>query len=200
MHSPAAQLELAQLLSESRSRLRQAVSLRLDPRIAGRVDPSDVVQEAALEATARYAEYLANPTLPPHLWLRLLTIQRLALVHRQHLGVKARDARREVYLESQTSPHHSELNLRTMADLILARSNSPSRAASKNELRTQVQEALSQLEPLDREVLALRHFEQLSHADAARVMAISEAAASKRYLRALRKMRTALQSLGLEEQ
>jgi len=200
MPSPAAQLDLTRWLSESRSRLRQAVSLRLDPRVAGRVDPSDVVQEAALEATARYAEYLTNPTLPPHLWLRLITIQRLALIHRQHLGVKARDARREVYLDSQTSPHHSELNLRTMANLILARSNSPSRAASQNELRAHVQEALSQLEPLDREVLALRHFEQLSHAEAAQVMAISEAAASKRYLRALRKMRTALQSLGLEEQ
>jgi RNA polymerase sigma-70 factor (ECF subfamily) len=186
------------MLDECRGRLRQAVALRLDPRIAGRVDPSDVVQEAALEATGRYAEYLSNPTLPPHLWLRLITIQRLALVHRQHLGVKARDARREVHPVNQLSLDYSEVNLQTMADWMIDRSSSPSRAASRNELRAQVQAALAQLEPIDRELLSLRHFEQMSHAEAAQVMAITESAASKRYLRALRKMRAALALLGIE--
>ena len=189
--------ELDEILTHCRERLRRAVALRIDPRLMGRVDPSDVVQDAALEATARFGEYQVKPDLPLQLWLRLIALQRLALVHRQHLGVKARDVRREIHLADHDGDDASRTNVPALAEWLVGRFSSPSQAAAKAELRAQVQSALARLEPLDREVLALRHFEQLEHAEAACVLGISEAAASKRYVRALRKMRQTLTALGV---
>jgi RNA polymerase sigma-70 factor (ECF subfamily) len=193
-----AETPLAECVAECRERLKRAVALRLDPRLLGRIDPSDVVQDAALEATERYEEYLDNPALPPQLWLRLITLQRLALVHRQNLGVKARDVRREIHVPGHLADDASQTNVPAMVEWLIGRLSTPSQAAVKNELRAQVQAALDQLDPLDREVLALRHFEQLTHEEAARVLGVSGAAASKRYVRALRKMRSLLTRLGPE--
>jgi RNA polymerase sigma-70 factor (ECF subfamily) len=95
---PADVEALTALFVQHRERLRQMVRLRLDRRLLGRVDPSDVLQEAYLDIAARADEYLANPAMPPFLWLRFLTAQRLAMLHRQHLGAQARDAGREVSL------------------------------------------------------------------------------------------------------
>jgi RNA polymerase sigma-70 factor (ECF subfamily) len=196
---PAEEPRLSEILGQCRESLKRAVALRIDARLAGRVDASDVVQDAMLEATARYAEYRANPSMPLHLWLRLITIQRLALVHRQHLSVRARDVRREIPLRTSAIADSSQATPAALTSWLIGRLSSPSHAATREELRLQIEQCLAQLDPLDREVLALRHFEQLSHADAARVLSISEAAASKRYVRALRRLRKTMAALGLDE-
>jgi RNA polymerase sigma-70 factor (ECF subfamily) len=182
---------LEQLFACYRLRLRRMVKLRLDPRVQGRIDPSDVVQEAYLECSKKLADYLREPTLPFYLWLRLLTGQKLALTHRQHLGVQARDAGREVSLYRGALPEASSAAL---AAQLLGKLTSPSQAAMKAELKLRVQEALNGMEALDREVLALRHFEQLSNVETARVLGIKETTACNRYVRALERLRGILSS------
>jgi RNA polymerase sigma-70 factor (ECF subfamily) len=172
-----------------RARLVRMVKLRLDPRVRGRVDPSDVVQEAYLEVSRKLADYLRDPRLPFFLWLRLLTGQKLALAHRQHLGVQARDAGREISLFQEAYPAASSAAL---AAQLMGRLTTPSQAAVKAELRVRVQEALNEMDPIDREVLTLRHFEQLSNAEAALVLGIKETAAANRYVRALERLRGVL--------
>jgi RNA polymerase sigma-70 factor (ECF subfamily) len=162
------------------------VRLRLDARVQGRVDPSDVVQEAYLEVSRKLADYLRDPKVPFFLWLRFLAGQKLALTHRQHLGVRARDAGREVSLYHGAYPGASSAAL---AAQLLGRLTTPSQAARKAELRVRVQEALNSMGELDREVLALRHFEQLSNAEVAHLLGIKETAAANRYFRALERLR-----------
>jgi RNA polymerase sigma-70 factor (ECF subfamily) len=176
----------AALLADHHNRLRRMVALRLDHRLAGRVDPSDVLQDAYLEAVEQLPDYLRDPKLPLFLWLRLLTGHRLGRVHRQHLGTAARDAGREVSLYRGPMPEASSAAL---AAHLLGKEARPSEVAIQAERKLRLQEALNCLDPLDREVLALRHFEQLSRAEVARVLGISEAAAGKRYLRALERLR-----------
>jgi RNA polymerase sigma-70 factor (ECF subfamily) len=176
----------AALLADHHDRLRRMVALRLDHRLQGRVDPSDVLQDTYLEAVAQLPEYLADPKMPLFLWLRYLTGHRLGRVHRQHLGTQARDAGREVSLYRGPMPEASSAAL---AAHLLGKEARPSEVAMMAERRLRLQEALNCLDPLDREVLALRHFEQLSRAEAANLLGISEAATGKRYLRALERLR-----------
>ena len=177
---------LDQVLTRYRGRLKRMVKLRLDPRVQGRVDPSDVVQEAYLEATQKLSDYLVDPKIPFFLWLRLMTGQKLALEHRRHLGVQARNAAREVSLHHGAYPAASSA---ARAAQLLGRISTPSQAAMRADLRVRIQEALNRMEPLDREVLALRHFEQLSNADVAQALGLTAAAAGMRHLRALRRLR-----------
>jgi RNA polymerase sigma-70 factor (ECF subfamily) len=177
------------LLERYRARLRRMIKLRLDRRLQGRIDPSDVIQEAYLEVSRRLAEYLRDPAMPFFLWLRLVTGQKLALVHRQHLGVQARDAGREVSLYRGALP---EATSAALAAQLIGRHTSPSQAAAKAELKIRLQEALNSMEDLDREVLAMRHFEQLTNAETARVLGISEPAACNRYIRALERLKKIL--------
>ena len=177
---------LRELFTRYRPRLRRMVKLRLDPRVQGRVDPSDVIQEAYLEICQKLADYLHDPQMPFFLWLRLLTGQKLALAHRQHLGVQARDAGREVSLYRGALPEASSAAL---AAQLLGKLTSPSHAAMKAELKLRVQEALNSMDSIDREVLTLRHFEHLSNSEAALVLGISEPAACNRYVRALERLR-----------
>src|SRR5262249_42411476 len=170
---------LQELFTRYRPRLRRMVKLRLDPRVQGRVDPSDVVQEAYLEISQKLADWLRDPALPFFLWLRLLTGQKLALAHRQHLGVQSRDAGRAISLYRGALPEASSAAL---AAQLMGKLTSPSQAAIKAELKIRIQEALNSMDPLDREVLTLRHFEQLSNAEAALVLGIRETAASNRYI------------------
>jgi RNA polymerase sigma-70 factor (ECF subfamily) len=179
------------LVSRYHARLRRMVALRLDVRLQGRVDPSDVLQDAYLEATARLAEYLRNPVLPFFLWLRLLAGSRLAKLHRRHLGTQLRDAGREVSLYRGAMPEASSAAL---AARLLGKECRPSEVAVRAEMKLRLQEALNRMEPLDREVLALRHFEQLTNAETARVLELSEGTASKRYVRALKKLKEILAS------
>jgi RNA polymerase sigma-70 factor (ECF subfamily) len=168
------------------------VALRLDRRLQGRIDPSDVLQETYLEAARQLADYLQNPTLPFFLWVRLLAGNRLARLHRHHLGAQMRDADRDVSLYHGALPEASSAAL---AARLLGRECRPSEAAVRAELKLRVQDALNRLDPLDREVLALRHFEQLTTAETARVLGVSEAAAGKRYVRALVRLKETLTRL-----
>jgi RNA polymerase sigma-70 factor (ECF subfamily) len=187
-----------ELLMRHRERLRSMVAVRLDRRLQGRIDPSDVLQEAYLQASLQLAEYLKKPTLPFFLWLRLVTGQRLVALHRHHLGTQGRDAGREVSLYQGALP---EASSEALAAQLLGHQTRPSEAAVRAELSLRLQEALNRLDPLDREVLVLRHFEQLDNAETAQVMGLREAAASKRYVRALERLKAVLKDLpgGLEE-
>jgi RNA polymerase sigma-70 factor (ECF subfamily) len=179
----------AALFERHRDRLRAMVRLRLDRRLSGRVDPSDVLQEAFLDYARRFDEYAAAPAAPFFVWLRGLAGQRLVDVHRQHLGARARDAGLEVSLYRGALPQASSASL---AQHLLGRLTSPTRAAVRAELQVRLQEALNALDPLDREVIVLRHFEELTNVEAAEVLGIQPAAASKRYVRAFRRLKEAL--------
>jgi RNA polymerase sigma-70 factor (ECF subfamily) len=187
-----------QLVNAHRARLRRMVALRLDRRLQGRIDPSDVIQESCIDAARRLPEYAQNPPMPFFLWLRFLTGQRLLEQHRRHLGAKVRDANREISLGHGALPQTTTAHL---AEQFLGRLSTPSQAAIRIEQQMRLQQALDALEPLDREILALRHFEQLSNGDAAAVLGLDKSAASKRYARALVKLKDVLQSLpgGLSE-
>jgi RNA polymerase sigma-70 factor (ECF subfamily) len=177
------------LLSSHRERLRRMVTLRLDPRLHSRIDASDVIQEAFLDASAGLAGYMRNPAIPFYLWLRFLTGMRLAKLHRDHLGAKMRDAGREVSLYRGSLPDTSSAAL---AAQLMGHETRPSEAAMRAELKMRLQEVLNSMEPIDREILALRHFEQLTSAETAQVLGIKEPAARKRYLRALEELREIL--------
>jgi RNA polymerase sigma-70 factor (ECF subfamily) len=181
-----------ELFAIYRDRLRAMVRLRLNRRLQGRVDPSDVLQEAYLEVCKHFADYVRAPALPFFLWLRHITGQKLIAVHRQNLGAQMRDADREVSLYRGALPQASSASL---AAQLLGRFTSASQAAVRAELQIQVQEALNGMEPLDREVLALRHFEMLTNAETAEVLGIKKSAASNRYIRALERLKDILSGL-----
>lgn len=183
---------LNEIFAGHRDRLRRMVELRLDPRLQARVDASDVIQDAYLEVATRLPDYLRDPQLPLFLWLRLVVGERLVTLHRHHLGTQMRDAGREVSLYREALPAASSAAL---AAQLLGKHTSPTQAAMRAERALRIQEALNTLEPLDREVLALRHFEQLSRAETAQVLGIAEAAAAKRYIRALKRLKDLLADL-----
>jgi RNA polymerase sigma-70 factor, ECF subfamily len=189
--------ELATLFDQHRDRLRRMVELRMDPRLRGRLDASDVVQEAFVDVARDLPAYLANPSLPVLLWMRLHVGRRMTTLHRQHLGTQMRDAGREISLFQGALPEASSAAL---ASMLLGRHTSPTEAAQRAERLIRVQEALNSLDAIDREVLALRHFEQLSRLEAAQVLGITQEAGAKRYFRALKRLKDALATLpgGLE--
>lgn len=186
------QQAVADLFARYRERLRRMVRLRLDRRLLGRVDPSDVLQETYLDVSQRAGEYFDNPRMPFFLWLRLMTGQRLTALHRQHLGAKMRNAGREISLYRGALPQASSVSL---AAQLLGRLTSASQMAMRAEMQTRLQEVLNSMDPMDREVLALRHFEELSNEETAEVLGIKKAAASKRYLRAFRRLKDILASI-----
>jgi RNA polymerase sigma-70 factor (ECF subfamily) len=195
---PAAELRtggraaLAALFDRQRERLRRMVELRIDPRVRARVDASDVLQEAFLDLAGDLDAYLADPALPPWLWLRVHVGRRLTDLNRRHLGARMRDAGREVSLYREPLPEASSAAL---ASMLLGRLTSPTQAAQRAERLLRVQEALNSLDPVDREVLALRHFEQLDRAETAEALGISPEAAAKRYFRALKRMKDVLATM-----
>jgi RNA polymerase sigma-70 factor (ECF subfamily) len=191
---PAAQQEL---FSRYRDRLKRMVRLRLSRRLQGRLDDSDVLQEAYLDISSRLQEYVREPRLPFFLWLRHLTGLKLAEVHRRHLGTQLRDADREVSLHRGGFPEADSVSL---AAQLLGKLTTPSQAAIRAEQRLHVQEALNQMDPIDREVLALKHFEQLSTSEIAEVLGMSKAGAGSRYLRAIKRLRQIMERLpGFED-
>jgi RNA polymerase sigma-70 factor, ECF subfamily len=174
------------LLTRHEGRLRRMIAFRIDARMQGRIDPEDVVQEVNLAASEHLAEYLRKPEIPFFLWLRGIAGNRLLELHRRHLGTPMRDARREVSLHRGALPGATSAAL---AAQLLGHQTRPSEAAVRAEAKIRIQEALNAIGPIDREVLALRHFEQLTNAEAAHVLQIKEAAAGKRYLRAVERLR-----------
>ena len=183
---------LAELFERYRLRLRQMVRLRLDRRLHGRIDPSDVLQETFLDLARRFPEYAKQPAAPFFLWLRGLTGQRLIDVHRQHLGAQMRDAGQEVSLYRGALPQASSASL---AAHLLGRLTTPSQAAVRAEMQLRLQEALNGMDPIDREVLTLRHFEELTNAETAAVLGIQKSAASKRYIRAIARLKQTLDAI-----
>jgi RNA polymerase sigma-70 factor, ECF subfamily len=183
---------LAKLFDQYRDRLRRMVELRLDPRLRGRLDASDVLQEAFLDVAGDLDAYLADPKLPPLLWLRVHVGRRLTTMHRQHLGTRMRDLGREISIYHGALPEASSAAL---ASMLLGRHTSPTQAAQRAERMLRVQEALATLDPMDREVLALRHFEQLGRAEAAQVLGITQEAGAKRYFRALKRLKDVLATM-----
>jgi RNA polymerase sigma-70 factor (ECF subfamily) len=185
------QQAVAELFDRYRDRLKRMVRLRMDRRLQGRVDASDVLQDAYLDLAKRMPEYAANPAIPFFLWLRLLTGQRLLALHRRHLGAKMRDAGQELSLHHDM-PLASSVS---MAEQLLGGLTSPTQAAMKAEMQARLQEALDSLEPMDREVLVLRHFEELSNNETAAVLGIQKTAASNRYVRALKRLKDVLSTI-----
>lgn len=185
------QAALAELFAAHRDKLRRMVQLRLDHRLAGRVSASDVLQEAYIDAVKRIDHYFAKPDQSFFGWLRLVVGQRLADVHREHLAQK-RDAGQEVPI-NRGAPGGADSAC--LAACLLGGGTSPSNAAARTESFGQLEEALNQMDPLDREVLALRHFEELSNAETAALLGIQSAAASKRYVRALARLKQILETV-----
>jgi RNA polymerase sigma-70 factor, ECF subfamily len=179
-----------EFLAFHRARLRRMVALRLDERLQGRIDPSDVIQEAFLEATERRSEYAReSEPMPPFLWLRFLTLQQLLIAHRRHLGTKTRDAGLEVSFHGVASPVASSA---AIAAHLLGRETRASEVAIRAERKLRLQEALNAMDVVDREVLVLRHFEQLSNVECSRILGLGESAATKRYIRALKRLKDIL--------
>ena len=178
---------LASLFSRHHDRLWRLVSYRLDSRLAGRVDEDDVLQEAFMDASQRVKHLEQQRPDSAFLWLRLIVLQTLVNVHRRHLGVQMRSAQREVSLRN--SMRSSSVNL---AARLLDNLTSPSLAAMRAELNEQLLEALESLSEIDREVLALRHFEELTNQEVASVLGLQPKAASIRYVRALRRLQQVL--------
>ena len=189
---------LAALFDGYRDRLKKMIRLRLDRRLSGRVDTSDVLQDAYLDVRRPLAEYARDPSaMPFHLWLRLVAGQRLTDVHRHHLGAQMRDAGMEVSLHRGPFPQADSISL---AAQLLGKMTSASKAAIRAEHKLIVQEALNGMDPIDREVLALRHFEHLSNDETALVLGLRKSAASNRYIRALKRLKEILSSIpGLKE-
>jgi RNA polymerase sigma-70 factor, ECF subfamily len=186
------QQALATLFGRYRDRLGKMVRLRLDRRLTGRIDTSDVLQDAYLDVARRFPEYAAAPTVPFYLWVRALTGQRLIDLHRHHLGARMRDAGLEVSLYRGALPTASSASL---AEHLLAGLTSPTQAAIRAEMRLRLQEALNSMDAIDREVVVLRHFEELNNVETAEVLGIETSAASKRYIRALRRLKAILNAV-----
>jgi RNA polymerase sigma-70 factor (ECF subfamily) len=181
-----------ELFARHRARLRRMVELRLDRRLQARIDASDVIQEAYVEAVTRLNDYLRAPSYPLFLWLRLLVGERLSKLHRQHLGTQMRDAGLEVSIYRGALPEASSAAL---AAQLLGQHTSPTQAAVRAERMLRLQEALNTLDTMDREVLSLRHFEEMSLAETAQSLDIAESAAAKRYIRALKRLKATLATM-----
>jgi RNA polymerase sigma-70 factor (ECF subfamily) len=184
-----------QLWERYRPALRRMIDLRLDQAVSRRVDASDVVQDVLLKASQRLGEYLRNPVLPFHLWLRQIARDRLIDAHRRHRA----SARRTVDRERALGAAHGGAGLDDRSALDLAGELrdlelTPAAEVLRRELQGRFHEALLELEEDDREIILLRHFEQLSNSEAAQALGLSEAAAGMRHLRALRKLRSLLEA------
>jgi RNA polymerase sigma-70 factor (ECF subfamily) len=180
-----------ELFAAYRDRLKKMVRLRLDRRLRGRLDDSDVLQEAFLDIQKKANEFAARG-MPAYLWMRLITAERLLVIHRHHLGTAMRDAGQEVSIHHGGGP---AATTHSLANLLLGRLTSPTQAAIRAERQLRLQEALNGMDPLDREILALRHFEELSNGECAAVLGLTKTAASNRYIRALKRLKEILSAL-----
>jgi len=179
---------LASAFEVQRERLRRIVAFRMDARLAGRVDPDDVLQEAYLNASKRCTHVEGDTDDSLFVWLRLITVQTLADVYRRHIGAQMRDAGRE----AARGHHESGTTSVSLAAGLLGHLTSPTRALRRVERVEQLVAALDQLSETDREVIALRHFEELTNQEVAAILGIEQKAASIRYVRALRRLKDVL--------
>ncbi len=182
---------LASLFSTYRARLERIVSFRLDPRIRGRVDAADILQEAFLEVSMRLQSFLDSTDVSFFVWLRQQTLQTLIDAHRREFRQK-RDVNREIHFASTGTSDGTSVSI---AQFLIGQLTSPSQVAVKAEEMQWLQEALNSMHELDREVLALRHFEQLGNNQVAEILGLTPTAASNRYLRAAARLSEILQRL-----
>ncbi|MBI4583897.1 MAG: sigma-70 family RNA polymerase sigma factor [Planctomycetes bacterium] len=177
------------LLARHREALHRMVRFRLDKAIARREDASDIVQNVLIEASQRLADYLKNPAMPFHLWIRRIAMDHLISAHRRHRQAQRRSVDKERSLADPAFKDRSSVEL---AAQLAAEGLTPAAAAIRKELEQRFAAALSELEEPDREIILMRHYEQLSNQEAARALGLSEPAAGMRYLRALRRLRAVL--------
>jgi RNA polymerase sigma-70 factor (ECF subfamily) len=177
------------LLEVHREPLRRMIGLRLDPALAGRVDASDIVQDVMLEVSQRLADYLRNPVMPFHLWMRHIARDHMIDAHRRHRQAQRRSLDREQPIVPAGLADQSSLEL---AGQFLDRELTPATAAVRRELQRRMEHAVAGLDEDDREIILMRHYEQLSNQEVATALGLSEAAASMRHLRAVRRLRAAL--------
>jgi RNA polymerase sigma-70 factor (ECF subfamily) len=187
------QASFAALWASVADRLGRMIALRFDPHMAARMDVADVLQEAQLEAWQHLADYRRNPAFPFYLWLRGLTANKLLELHRRHLGTRMRDARRETPLFRDNV---LEASSHVFAAHLVDTATSPSHIAMRDELKARLATVIEAMTPDDREVLSLRHFEQLTPSETALVLQVSKKAAGMRYLRALKRLKDMLSASG----
>jgi RNA polymerase sigma-70 factor (ECF subfamily) len=182
---------LAEIFSSALPRLERIIRFRIHPRIRGRVDAADILQETWVTASKRLADYLREPTVSLFIWLRQLALQTLIDIHRRELCHR-RDAGREIHLASDSPPGDTSLSI---AHFLADQITSPSQHLIRAEDIEQLQQALNSMPEIDREVLALRHFEQLTNLQTAEVLGLTSTAASNRYIRAAARLTEILQKL-----
>jgi RNA polymerase sigma-70 factor (ECF subfamily) len=183
---------MAELFGQHRERLKRMVASRLDRRMQGRVDASDVLQDVYVDLAQQLPSYVKAPKLPIFLWMRRLTGQRLSKLHRDHLGRAKRNAALEVSLNRDPMPQASSF---VLASQLVGQFTSAGQKAIRAEMQLKLQEVLNSLEPNDREIIAMRHFERLDNSEIAILLGISDSAASHRLYRALRRLRDTLMGI-----
>ena len=182
------------LLARHSERLRKMIAFRLARRLAARVDPSDVVQEVLTEANDKLDRYLRERPLPFYPWLRELAAEHLVTLHRRHVQA----AKRSVHREEPGLLALPDESLAALAERLVTSATSPSQRLLRKEKQHRVRQALSELPERDREVLVLRHLEQLSVAETAEVLGVSDGAVKTRHVRALERLRNLLQDTDLQ--
>jgi RNA polymerase sigma-70 factor, ECF subfamily len=177
------------LLAKHRDSLHRMIQLRLDQRIQRRVDVSDVVQDVLIEANRRLKDYLNNPAMAFHLWIRQIAKDRLIDAHRRHRVSAKRSVDREQPMVIGGANDQSSLELVAQ---ISDPQITPAEAAARQELAAHVAEAITRMSDVDRDIILMRHYEQLNNGEIATALGLSEPAASMRYLRAIRRLRELL--------
>jgi len=183
---------LADAFDRYRPKLWRMVRFRMDPRLATRVDPDDVLQESYLNAASRVRHYLSDTSRSLFVWFRLIVGQTLVDVHRRHLKAEKRDAHRDVLLGEVRYPQAPSVSL---AAELIGSITSPSHAVARDEVQQQLENAISSMTEIEQEIIALRHFEHLSNSEVAEVLDIRPTAASNRYVRAISRLKDILRDI-----
>lgn len=184
---------LGQLFEAYREKLRKMISFRLAVQMQGRVDPSDVLQEAFIDMVRRLPELSSKGDLPVLIWLRLVVLEKLCAMHRLHFAAQKRDVRRDVSLHDYLNDSHSQMRL---ADALIDELSSIDRQAIQTEERDKLHAIIAEMEPIDREVIVMRIFEDLSNNETAIILGITKQAASRRFISAIQRLRSHIQSFG----
>ncbi len=180
---------LTEMFDQYRARLRLMVDLRIDRRIRSRVDASDVIQEAFIDAVRRYSSYKSDAKMSPYVWLRFLTLQQLQIAHRRHLGAKSRTATIEERLDFCGAP---AVDSGSVAEYLVGEESSPSVKVARHEEIARMATAIDDLDEVDREILMLRHFEQLEYAEIGEILNLNRSTTWARYRRAVKKLGSVL--------